>query len=101
MKKIKLSICAFICALYGLTSCGTPQSKEAHAEGNAVVQTTTWSDGHQSHCRFHINKVMFEGHEYLYVIYSSGHQGYFGITHSGTCPCNNHVQNGDIIGVVH
>ena len=101
MKKIKLGICAFICALYGLTGCGTPQSRDAHAEGSTIVQTTTWSDGHQSHSRFHINKVIFEGHEYLYVIHSSGRQGYFGITHSGTCPCNNHVQNGDTISVVH
>lgn len=110
MKKIKLGICAFICALCGLTGCSSepaqpsngPKVEITKTASTSTVQTIRISNAHRD-TRFEgyntseiqIHKVMFEGHEYLMFAERGRLIAWGGITHSGTCPChksNNNVQ---------
>lgn len=103
MKKIKLGICAFICALCGLTGCSSgevqpsnaPKVEVTKAASTGTVRTIKISNVHRqtrfegyNNAEIQIHKVMFEGHEYL-VFAERGHRiAWGGITHSGTCPCH-------------
>lgn len=88
MNKIKLTICAAICALCTLSSCGDVVKDEHIIKDNSVVHRVTYSNNSKSYESFQINKITYEGHEYLYVREKCGYAGYFGITHSGNCPCH-------------
>ena len=88
MKKIKLGICTVICALCALTSCTDEVSESHTVNSNTITCTRTYSNNLSCSSSFEIHKMVFEGHECLYVIESAGHRGYFGLTHSGNCPCH-------------
>ena len=84
MKKILIGLmCIFI-----LTECSnvkTTKSKEV-PEAPIVVKTAPGSENNVSrNCYYEY--VEIDNHVYLMFRSFSGHSG--GITHSGTCPCNN------------
>lgn len=99
MKKIKLGICAVICALCALSSCTNGSAQRTHdatPPANEVVVTVTHANG-PTKDKIKLYKFTYEGHEYLYFVDAGYRIACAGLTHSGTCPChnktNNHVQN--------
>lgn len=84
MKKFFIGlVCIFI--LTGCSNVETTKSKEV-PEAPIVVKTAPGSEVDLAkNCYY--GYVEIDNHIYLMFRSSSGHSG--GITHSGTCPCNN------------
>lgn len=86
MKKIALT---FLVAL-ALTSCIGVTDKKTEMTGNVMESITTYETGNTYIDKeFIIRELTYKGHEYIWVKEANGYKGYFGISHSGSCPCHN------------
>lgn len=90
--------CAIAACLIALTGCidSGPAHSETKVHGNTVVEHVTHEyDTKQDYnnTKFHIHKIEFEGHSYLYFVETGYHVGYAGFTHDENCKCLKNVRH--------